>query len=241
MPEPQDDTPRLTREMLLGGGLADMIARTSPQVRVLSEAERRASLHGVLAHRPEHGSGVWLFAYGSLIWNPTIRITQERPAVVHGWHRAFCLATRAGRGTPDNPGLLLGLRPGGHCAGAVLRVPEDELEQELDLLWRREMVTGSYTPRWLPAEDEGGKPLGRALAFTIDRNSHGYAGDLPETEIVERLATARGELGTCADYLFRTCEGLHRMGIRDPALERIAALVYARLAGRQSAQAAPAT
>ncbi|MDA8254022.1 MAG: gamma-glutamylcyclotransferase [Rhodospirillales bacterium] len=233
--------PRLTRELLLGGGLADMITRASPGMRVLTEAERRTSLHAALAARAEHGHGVWLFAYGSLIWNPTIRITAQRPAVVRGWHRAFCLATRAGRGTPENPGLLLGLRPGGECRGAVLRVPEEGLEHELDVLWRREMVTGSYTPRWLAATDEAGANLGQALAFTIDDTSHSYAGDLPETDVVERLATAGGELGTCAEYLFRTCEGLHRMGIRDAALERIATLVAARQAARAAVQAAPAT
>jgi cation transport protein ChaC len=235
------NSPRLTRELLLDGGLAEMVARASPDVPVLSDGERRASLHAVLAARPEHGSGIWLFAYGSLIWNPTIRVAAQRPALVRGWHRAFCLATRAGRGTPQNPGLLLGLRPGGSCLGAALRVPEDGLEEELDLLWRREMVTGSYTPRWLAAEATDGAPLGHALAFTIDATSHGYAGDLPEAEIVERLATASGELGTCADYLFRTCEGLHRMGIRDPALERIATLVLARQTARVTSQAAPAT
>lgn len=228
--------------MLLGGALADMIARANPNVRVLTDAERRASLHAALAERPEHGDGVWLFAYGSLIWNPTLRVTAQRPALARGWHRAFCLATRAGRGTPENPGLLLGLRLGGSCCGAVLRVPEDGLEHELDLLWRREMVTGSYTPRWLTVEDMDGAPRGRALAFTIEDTSHGYAGDLTEDAVVERLATAGGELGTCAEYLFRTCEGLHRMGIRDPALERIATLVAARQAARRAdSQAAPAT
>lgn len=241
MPDPSPATPRLTRELLLDGRLAEMIARASPNVPVLTEAQRRASLHAALAQRSEHGDGIWLFAYGSLIWNPTIRVTAQRMATVRGWHRAFCLATRAGRGTPENPGLLLGLRPGGHCAGAVLRVPENGLEEELDVLWRREMVTGSYTPRWLAAEDETGAPLGTALAFTIEDTSHGYAGDLTEEDVVERLATAGGELGTCAEYLFRTCEGLHRMGIRDPALERIATLVSARQAARAAAQATPET
>ena len=242
MAEPLASPPRLTRELLLGGGLADMIARASPGVRVLTEAERRASLHAALAHRPEHGDGIWLFAYGSLIWNPTISLTDQRPALARGWHRAFCLATRAGRGSPDNPGLLLGLRAGGTCRGVVLRVAEHHLEHELDVLWRREMVTGSYTPRWVAAEDLKGGPLGHALAFTIDDTSHGYAGDLTEEEIVERLATAAGELGTCAEYLFRTCEGLQRMGIKDAALERIATLVAARQAARAvTAQTAPET
>ncbi len=241
MPDRPEEVPRLTRELLLGGGLAEIVARVSPNVPVLTDAERHASLHAALAARAEHGEGIWLFAYGSLIWNPVIRITEQRPAQVRGWHRAFCLATRAGRGTPDNPGLLLGLRPGGDCAGAVLRVPEDQLEHELDVLWRREMVTASYTPRWLSAEDAAGAPLGMALAFTMDDTSHAYAGDLAEEEVVERLATAAGELGTCAEYLFRTCEGLHRMGIRDAALERIAVLVTARQAARAASQAAPAT
>ena len=236
MTEPPADvrrgTPHLTRELLLGGGLADIIARSSPSVRVLSAAERHASLRVTLAARPEHGDGVWLFAYGSLIWNPTIAVGAVRPALVQGWHRAFCLTTRAGRGTPDNPGLLLGLCTGGDCAGAVLRVAEDGLAHELDVLWRREMVTGAYTPRWLPVADPAGTAFGHALAFTIDASSQGYAGDLTETATVERLATAGGELGTCADYLFRTCEGLHAMGIRDRALERIAALVQARQAAR---------
>ena len=236
MTDAPPDSSRLTRELLLGGGLADMIARSTPAVRVLTDAERRASLHAALAQRTEHGGGIWLFAYGSLIWNPTVHITAQHPARVAGWHRAFCLATRAGRGTPDRPGLLLGLRPGGDCLGAVLRVPEDGLEHELDVLWRREMVTGSYTPRWLQAADEAGRPLGAALAFTIEDTSHGYAGDLTEAEIVERLATAEGELGTCAEYLFRTCEGLRRLAIRDPALERLAALVSARQAARGAIQ-----
>lgn len=241
MTDNDQDSPRLTRELLLGGGLAEIVARAAPHVPVMTDAERHASLHAVLAARREHGGGIWLFAYGSLIWNPTIRITDQRPALVHGWHRAFCLATRAGRGTPENPGLLLGLRPGGSCAGAVLRVPEERLEQELDVLWRREMVTASYTPRWLAAEDTAGAALGATLAFTMDDTSHAFAGDLPEAEVVERLATAGGELGTCSDYLFRTCEGLHRMGIRDPSLERVAALVSARQTARAAAQAAPAT
>ncbi len=232
---------RLTRELLLGGGLAEIVARSGPGVRVLSAAERRASLAASLAERPEHGEGVWLFAYGSLIWNPTIKVGERRVATVPGWHRAFCLAARAGRGTPDAPGLLLGLRQGGACQGAVLRVAEAGLEDELDVLWRREMVTGSYTPRWLPVLDPAGAVFGHALAFTMEPGSPAFSGDLSEAETVERLATAGGELGTCAEYLFRTCEGLHRMCIRDPVLERIAVLVAARQAARAAAQTAPAT
>lgn len=222
--------PRLTRELLLEGGLADLIAQSLPGQRVLSAAERRASLAAALDARPEQGAGLWLFAYGSLIWNPTIHVGERRVARVGGWHRAFCFVTRAGRGTPQCPGLVLGLRAGGQCLGAVLRVAEAGLEEELDLLWRREMVTGAYRPRWLAVEDAAGAPLGQALAFTIDASSHSYAGDLPEAEVIARLATAGGALGSCAEYLFQTCEGLASLGIHDPAMDRIAASVRAQMA-----------
>jgi cation transport protein ChaC len=221
------EAPLLTRELLLGGGLAEMIARRLPHIRVLTDMERRASLHAALSQRTEHGDGVWLFAYGSLIWNPTIHIVSQRVARVQGWHRAFCLRTPLGRGTPENPGLVLGLRQGGDCEGAALRVAEDGLEHELDVLWRREMVTAGYVPRWLEMTDGTGAVFGHGLAFTVDPSGPGYEDELPEAEAVRRLATARGELGSSAEYLFRTWAGLRGMGINDPGLDRLAALVRA--------------
>jgi cation transport protein ChaC len=221
--------PRLTRELLLAGGLADMIARATPHIRVLTPAERHASLTAVLAERPEHGDGIWLFAYGSLIWNPTIRVGERRVATALGWHRAFCLSTSVGRGTPDNPGLLLGLRQGGSCAGAVLRVAEADIAHELDVLWRREMVTAGYVPRWLAVVDAHGAPFGHAIGFTSDPSGPGYIDDLAEDQVIRRLATARGELGSSAEYLFRTWHGLRAMGISDPLVDRLAPLVEAML------------
>jgi glutathione-specific gamma-glutamylcyclotransferase len=228
-PAAPHQSPRLTRELLLGNGLAEMIARGTPRVRVLTEAERHASLHALLAERPEHGSGIWLFAYGSLIWNPTIRIGERRVATARGWHRAFCLSTSVGRGTPENPGLLLGLREGGACMGAALRVDEADLEHELDVLWRREMVTGGYVPRWLAVEDAGGELFGHAIGFTSDPAGPSYIDGLAEDELIRRLATAQGELGTSAEYLFRTWHGLRAMGIADPLVDRLAPLVEAVL------------
>jgi len=228
-PAPLPDPPRLTREMLLDGGLAEIIARRSPGVRVLTAAERHASMQATLAGRAEHGDGIWLFAYGSLLWNPTIHVGERRVAEVQGWHRAFCLGTKAGRGSHDNPGLLLGLRTGGTCAGAVLRVAEAGLESELDVLWRREMVTAGYVPRWLDVCDPSGGRFGHALAFTIGPECLGYEGDLSEAEMVRRLATAAGELGSSAEYLFRTWHGLRNLGIRDPLIERLVTQVHALL------------
>jgi cation transport protein ChaC len=221
--------PELTRELLLRGELPALLAKLLPDVHVLSDDERRASLDAIMAARPEQGQGVWLFAYGSLIWNPTIDYRARRPARAREWHRAFCLSVRAGRGTPDNPGLMLGLKPGGACAGAAFHVEEALVERELDLLWRREMVADGYIPRWVTIEDTEGWAIGAAIAFTINPEGPAYCGDLSEAEVVRRIATARGRFGTSAEYLFNTRDGLRKMGIRDPFVERLADLVAAEM------------
>jgi len=215
----------LSRELLQAGGLAAMVARSSPGLRLLTEAERDSSLRDTLAAHPEPGGPVWLFGYGSLIWNPTVHVAEERHAHIEGWQRAFCLNARAGRGTAACPGLLLGLLPGGVCSGMALRVAADGLLDELALLWRREMLAGSYVPTWVAARGDDGVRFGHAIAFTIDPASPQFAGWLDEDEVVRRLATARGELGSCADYLFRTRDGLRTLGLPDPAIERLAARV----------------
>jgi cation transport protein ChaC len=226
----EDDvpTPGLTRELLMSGGLAERIAKLYPDFRMTSDEERAASLAAILRDRPEHGSGVWLFAYGSLIWNPCVEISERRLARALGWHRAFCLSVRMGRGTSQAPGLMLGLRPGGESVGAVLRIAEEHVQHELDLVWRREIIGDGYIPRWVEVEDIGGASLGHAIAFTVNPGGPAYV-DLPEDEVVQRLATAEGRLGTARDYLFRTRDGLRAMGINDPFVESLSERVTEKL------------
>lgn len=223
----------LTRELLLSGDLPRMIAESNPEMRVLSDEERAASLAAVLANRPGVGQGVWVFAYGSLIWNPLFHYVERRRAHVSGWRRSFCLKVKLGRGTPENPGLMLGLaadRPGGPgCTGVAFRIAESLLDAELDLLWRREMVAAGYIPRWVALQDDSGTCFGHAIAFTINPEGPSYCGDLPQDEVVERLATARGRLGSAAEYLLRTHAGLAELGIVDPFVEELAQKVDARL------------
>lgn len=219
----QDGAHPLSREMLLRGGLAEIVARAAPAMRLWTDAERQASWRAMLAENPDPAGVVWLFGYGSLLWNPTVHVAERRRARARGWHRAFCLLARAGRGSPERPGLLLGLRPGGACEGVALRVDGRDVGAELDLLWRREMVAGSYLPRWLDLAGEGAPA--QALAFTINPEGSGFAGDLPEDEVVRRLATARGELGSSADYLRLTRDALRAEGIVDGEIERLAARV----------------
>lgn len=221
----------LNREFLLSGRLAEEIRRWSPEVRVLTDEERNASLDAMLGARPDAaGDGVWVFAYGSLIWNPMIAYAERAVAHTPDWHRAFCLATKGGRGTPENPGLMLGLRAGGGCTGVAFRIPEALVAPELDLIWRREMVARGYIPRWVPLSARDGAAMGHGIAFTIDPEGPGYCGDLEEAVVVRRLATASGRMGTAAEYLYRTRDGLRELGIHCPFVERIAALVDAEMA-----------
>ncbi|PPC77338.1 gamma-glutamylcyclotransferase [Pokkaliibacter plantistimulans] len=213
----------LDRLLMESGGVEAMVARDSPGHRILTEQEREVSLQATLASRP--AGDVWLFAYGSLIWNPTIHHAEKRVGTIHDWHRSFCLSVTAGRGSPSQPGLVLALDHGGSCTGVAYRLEPQLAEPELRMLWRREMVSGAYIPRWLPVADVAGNRFGHALAFTIDHAGQQYAGDLCESEIVRRLSLAAGALGSAADYLFHTCEGLRQSGIDDGELEQLACQV----------------
>jgi glutathione-specific gamma-glutamylcyclotransferase len=217
---------QLCREDLLGNTLRRALEQSPLAGELLPEAALEASLQEALAS-PHREPNVWLFAYGSLIWNPVLEFDERVVATAHGWHRSFCLSSRVNRGTPDRPGLVLGLDRGGRCTGVAYRIPERVAEQELRLLWRREMLLGSYAPRWVLVT-HGARTL-RALAFVVHRERSGYAGRLAAETIVERLVQARGKIGTGIDYLRQTIDGLAAIGIRDPNLMHLDGLIRARL------------
>jgi cation transport protein ChaC len=214
----------LSRDALQSGLVDEMIARSSVPIPVLSEDERRASLEETLAAQPAPGD-VWLFGYGSLIWNPAFHYVEQQPVLIRGWHRQFCLSTPIGRGTPERPGLVLGLDRGGSCRGVAFRIAEAEARTELELIWRREMVTGSYVPRWVRLHGPGIPDNSFAIAFTINREARNYVRPVSEADTAQVIATAAGALGSCRDYLFDTVHGLEGFGIRDRHLNRIARLV----------------
>jgi cation transport protein ChaC len=214
-----------------------LYAAAVDEKRALNDEQLSASLAATLAARPK-GAGWWVFAYGSLLWNPLFPVAEMRPAKVHGLHRSFCLWSLASRGTPDTPGLVLGLERGGACRGVALRLPAPLALDELHLLWRREMVVGSYRPRWVRL-DAGGREL-IALTFVVKRSHPQYAGKLPLARQVETLAVAAGAFGSSADYLERTRVALIAHGIADPYLEDLAARVMARRAHLKGATGAMA-
>lgn len=183
------------------------------------------SLTATLAARPK-GAGWWVFAYGSLLWNPLFPFAEARPVTLRGLHRRFCLLSMASRGTPFAPGLVLALERGGSCAGVAYRLPGPLALDELHLLWRREMVTNAYQPRWVSVTTRNGRRM-TALAFTIRRAHRQYAGALDPDAQAAIIARAAGAFGTSRDYLERTRVALVTHGIVDPYLEDIAARVMA--------------
>jgi cation transport protein ChaC len=193
----------------------------------LTDEQLSASLTATLHKRPK-GAGWWVFAYGSLLWNPLFPFSESRRVRARGFHRRFCLWSLASRGRPDAPGLVLGLDRGGSCPGVAYRLPAPLAIDELHLLWRREMVTGAYDPKWIKL-DADGKPL-VALAFVIRRDHPQYAGQLPIDEQSRVIATACGAFGSSADYLERTRIALVSHGVVDPYLESLAKGVAQRCA-----------
>ncbi len=168
------------------------------------------------------GGDLWVFGYASLIWRPEFHAVEQRPALVHGWHRALRMRSRVNRGTPERPGLVFALLSGGACRGVVYRIAQADTEAELDRLWRREMPNPVYDPRWLPCRTPQG--VVPALAFTLPRRSDAHLGRLPDAQMIDILRHARGRYGTTLHYLAETAQALRERGIRDREIERLMAL-----------------
>lgn len=183
--------------------------------------QQAASLQIALAGW-DGSSPLWLFGYGSLIWNPEVTYDRRLTARVHGYHRSLCLWSRVNRGTLDCPGLVAGLDRGGSCAGVVYRLPAATARGELERLWDREMFMGSYSPRWLDCRVIDNSHVS-ALAFVVRRQATNYAGKLSEQQILAVFERGScGRFGTSLDYLVKTVHALREHGLRDPHFEQLA-------------------
>lgn len=220
---------KLTRETILDGSLAAVVrAALGPHVRFMNDAERAAQIAAMRAAAPRPGR-IWVFAFGSLIWNPAFHFVERRTARIHGYHRQFCLWARSGRGSPERPGLMLSLESGGSCTGVAYRIDPAAETTELDVLWRREMSTMAYRPVWTTAHTpEGPEP---AIAFAVNRTHERYVPRLAPDVVARYLANGAGPMGRCCDYLFDTVDHLRELGIRDRRLEALAARVRAHGTG----------
>lgn len=187
------------------------------------EAMRRATLE-------DHGGGdLWVFAYGSLMWNPAIHFTDVRRATVSGYARRFILEDiYGGRGTRERPGLMAALDTGERCEGLVFRIAEDDIETETDILWRRECFGPGYIPTFVTADVDGGTVL--ALTFLADHGTDAIRADLSFEDQVALLATGTGFLGSSRDYLANLVAHFATLDIRDEHCETLLTAVDRHLA-----------
>lgn len=214
---------RLTAELVARVERYEADPGPEPGTSEHSDAEFDALVDELLAqHRPAE---LWVFAYGSLIWNPEFEVLEARRATAFGWHRSFCLKLTRWRGTRELPALMLALDRGGSCQGLVYRLPAQDHEQQLGLLMRREIDANPATnvPRWISVKTESG--VLRALAFVASPDGMAYAGKLPLADVARVLARAAGHWGSAAQYLLRTVSMLEEHGIRDRNLWQVQHLV----------------
>ena len=164
---------------------------------------------------------LWVFGYGSLMWRPGFPFVERRHGHLHGYHRSLCVFSHVHRGTPERPGLVLGLDRGGRCHGVAFRVAADEAAATVRYLREREQVTSVYVEKRLSVRLEDGRAV-RALAYVADWRHAQYAGRLSFEEVLALVRQGRGVSGANPDYVRSTHEHLLGMGVVDPLLERIA-------------------
>ncbi len=172
---------------------------------------------------------LWVFGYGSLMWRPGFEFEERRPALLRGFHRAFCVYSHVHRGTPERPGLVFGLDAGGACRGVAFRVEASRADETRRYLQAREQVTSVYVEAMKPVELVDEKRRVEALCFVVDRTHLQYAGALPFERQVELIAAGEGSSGRNPDYLESTVRHLEGAGIADPELTRLWQAVEARL------------
>jgi cation transport protein ChaC len=187
------------------------------------EANRRAVLGDLSSPRD-----LWFFAYGSLMWDPGIHFAEVRLAHLGGFQRRFTYKTAVGRGSPENPALLLAIeRMAGSCTGLAFRVAAEIADNEAAIMWRREMVRGNYEPALLPMTTPQGDI--EALVFTANLANSEYAGEFPLKESAAIIASGSGVLGSNLNYLEQLADQLTALGIDDPYVTRLLHQVHAEV------------
>jgi cation transport protein ChaC len=187
------------------------------------EATRSEALEGRL------GRDLWIFAYGSLMWDPAIHVVEMRTAALSGYHRRFCLKVEIGRGSQERPALMAALDTGGECHGLAMRIPAHAVDRETEILWMREMIGEAYIPAFCNVATPQG-PI-EALAFVMDRKSARFA-DIGAEEAAQIIATGSGLLGTNLEYFDNLATHVEALGIRDDVFEDIRACLRRREARR---------
>ncbi|WP_415183393.1 gamma-glutamylcyclotransferase [Phaeovulum sp.] len=171
---------------------------------------------------------LWIFGYGSLIWNPGFQPAEALPARLIGWQRSFCMRSITYRGTDIAPGLVLALDsvPSSACAGLAFRAAPGSEDEVLAYLRARELISSAYLERNLPVMLNDGRQV-NAITFVIDHQHPQYWAGLTPEDQAQIIARARGDRGPNVDYLFNTARHLHELGLPDPELDWLVTRVTA--------------
>ncbi|MDR3439175.1 gamma-glutamylcyclotransferase [Telmatospirillum sp.] len=166
----------------------------------------------------------WVFAYGSLIWNPGFDYLESAIAVLRGWHRAMCILSTHYRGCIECPGLVLGLDHGGSCRGLAYRIAPSQAADVQRYLDDREMITGVYHPRFIPVALADGRRV-PAYVYVARREHPQYAGPLTSDQAARLICQGKGCTGSSRDYLANTVAQLDALGLPDKSLRHLLRLV----------------
>ena len=207
----------LTREALLNGDVARLVHEQHKDMPRMSDVQRAELVERTVSELD--GSDLWVFGYGSLIWNPAMEFDEQRCCNIEGYKKKFCFWTTLSRGTIEQPGLMMGLVEGGQCNGVAFRIKSESVATELDVLFRREMSHYVYKSTWVDAACVDTHQQFKALTFVVDVENDRFVDNLTYVEVVRTLATAVGPLGRNCDYLFQLFEKLHELGFEDAELE----------------------
>lgn len=163
---------------------------------------------------------LWVFGYGSLMWSPGFRPSERAEALARGYHRSLCILSSRYRGTPEKPGLVMGLCRGGSCWGMAFRVREARVPRVLEALWQREMLNKVYKPTLIRVTASPGRRV-RALAFVADTAHRLFVKELDLHGRARLVAQGIGQRGRCVDYIRNTLEHMLALGVNDPHLARV--------------------
>jgi cation transport protein ChaC len=178
--------------------------------------------------QPELSKGdLWVFGYGSLMWRPGFEFVEQVPARLIGEHRALCVYSFVHRGTPEKPGLVLGLDRGGACRGVAFRVAEKRRASTVAYLRAREQVTSVYREvmRSVWLENEPRQRVS-ALAYVVDRGHAQYAGRLSLAEQLRHVQQGHGQSGANREYVTATVKAIEAEGFRDGQLHQLASMLH---------------
>lgn len=212
----------LTREHIVSGDFIQSVD-CLPEYPCLSPDQLSESMYRTLSERPSNDP-IWVFGYGSLMWNPLFEYETSEVAVIEKWHRSFCINLLVGRGSREIPGRMLALKPGGQVTGIAFQIESKKTISELSVLWSREMAGGFYRASWLPGKLRDGRQASM-LTFTAVESHPLFLSESDPRITAKAIANASGVMGSNLEYFKELERFLGAQSIVDKNIDELTAEV----------------